>query len=111
MVALRVCSSSVVGDRDRPAAREVVGVARSDARAEDVGVGREAGVHVQVAEERLPQRRDGGARLARLCTLPRRCRGRREGFSENGEQDEPGPSHGWICNANAWSLSSKPTDG
>ena len=62
----------VVGKRERLAARERIGVARPDLRPVDVGVGREAGVHVQVAEERTAQQVEAGAGLAALGALPGR---------------------------------------
>src|SRR5262249_55204412 len=100
-----------VGDGDRRAAREIVRVARPDARAEDVGVGREAGVHVEVAEEGLPERRDGGTRVAGLSTMPRRRLGGREGSTENEGKQRRKPPHASCCTPNSRSLSSNSANG
>ncbi len=81
---------SVVDDRDRGAARERVGVARADARAEDVRVGREARMDVEVAEEGLAEVGRAGAGLARLGPLPGRRRGGgRDGRRDQEERGEP----------------------
>ena len=73
----------VVGERDGGAGGEAVRVLRADARAEDVGVGREAGVDVEVAEEGLAEEVEARAGLARLGPLPGR---RRRAPARRGEQ-------------------------
>jgi len=60
---------------------------RLDARAEDVCVGGIARVHVQVAEERLAERREARARLARLGAAPGRRR-RARSTGEGGDRCE-----------------------
>src|SRR5207247_1100047 len=62
----------VVGERDRRAAREGVGVVRQDAGPEDVGVGGEAGMDVEIAEVGGAEEVEAAAGLARLGLLPGR---------------------------------------
>src|SRR5262245_51077697 len=59
-----------VGDGNLLAAGEVISVARRRLRAVDGRVGGEARMHVQIAEQRLAQRIETVARLARLGPLP-----------------------------------------
>src|SRR5262249_3099400 len=83
----------VVAQRDGGAPGEGVRVTRGDARAEDVGVGGEAGVDVEVAEVRVPVEVEARAGLPRLGALPG-WRGRaptRRG--EDHERDQGRPPH------------------
>ena len=86
----------VVGQPElAPTPREIVRVARSDAGSRDVGVGRVAGVDVQVAEERLTKRIGAIARLAGFGPLPGRrgcvsAGGRADHQQKKGDQ----PAHG-----------------
>ena len=84
----------LVDDRDRGTAREVVGVPRADPGAEDVGVGREARVDVEVAEEGLPERRRLRAGRAGLGPHPRRRGGRRDRGESDDEEDDDASAHG-----------------
>ena len=83
----------VVGEHDRGAAGEGVGVGRADARPEDVGVGREVGVDVEVPEVRSPQRVEARARLAGFGPLPRRGRGADGGADQERDADDGGSPH------------------
>src|SRR5262249_40599776 len=80
-----------VGQRDRRAtAGVVVGPPWVDARPEDVGVRREAGMDVEVAEVRRAQRVGGGAGSPRLGALPGNGRGdRREDEGKVGNAGTP----------------------
>src|SRR5439155_9557732 len=83
----------VVGEWDGRASGERVSVARPHARPEDVGVGGEAGVDVEVAEVGGTEETEARAGLTRLRPLPGGRRGVPTRHSERCECRNDGSAH------------------